>query len=667
MNKQKLSKSDIKKACDILRRDDGVGAENYIEQFSWLIFLKVFENVEDELQELVEADGREYKQIIEKEYRWSNWANKDWKDKDELVSFINKDLFPYLKNLKGTPEKEKIADLFRDITQRIQTPHTILDVAEKLNEIKMEHFQDTHLLSQVYEEIIQEVGSSAGWSGEFYTPRPLIRLMIKIVNPKLGDVILDPFVGSAGFLVESHDYIRSNLKSIGVKERKTLQEKTFFGQEKKPLPYLIGTMNMILHRILNPNIIRTNTLMEDVHNIPDSKKVDVILTNPPFGGKENRSVQDNFPIKLAATEALALQYVMRMLKQKGKCGIVLPESDIIFKGGKYKKIRSELLSKYNVHTIISLPKGIFKSVGADVKTYLLFFNKESSTNKIWYYELIGNYTRQNQVTDKDLKDIYKSYQNKTESEHSWFIDISQLKQNNYNLRAINKNRKNKIKELSSNEFQSINQLLKDTLKISKLQKDIENIKKTIPSTEKYEIGNLIERSKKQITINDKKTYKRVTIKLHQKGVVVRDKVKGENIGTKKQFIIKQNQFLISKIDARNGAFGIVSEECDGAIITGNFWAYDINQKLISSQYLKYLLSSSDFSLIFDLSSQGLTNRRYLQEDIFLKQTILLPEMKYQKKVSFILNNLQQLVHNSAKLETHLSNFTRFTINDLVFT
>jgi len=461
MNKQKLSKSDIKRACNILRMDAGVGPGNYIEQFSWLIFLKVFENVEEELQELAEADRKKYKKIVDSEYRWSNWANKDWKDKDKLVNFVNKDLFPYLKTLRGTPEKEKVADIFRDITQRIDSPHTLLDVIDELNKIKMHHFQDTHLLSQIYEEILQEVGSSAGWSGEFYTPRPLIRLMIKIVSPKIGETILDPFVGSAGFLVESHDHIRSSLKSIGVKERKTLQEKTFYGQEKKPLPYLIGTMNMILHRILNPNIIRTNTLMEDVLNIPDSKKVDVILTNPPFGGKENTSVQDNFPIKTGSTEALALQYVMRSLKSGGRCGIILPEGQLMFGGGAFKKIREELLTKFNVTAIISLPQGVFAQMGAGVKTNIVFFEKSGSTKEIWYGEVEGKFTKKQITQDKDMEAIFDKWKNKNVSKISWVVSKKELEKNNYDISPKNPNN-NTISSLRKPEV-----ILKDIYKGNK--------------------------------------------------------------------------------------------------------------------------------------------------------------------------------------------------------
>ncbi|MBI4226171.1 N-6 DNA methylase [Candidatus Roizmanbacteria bacterium] len=437
MDKSQLSKADIKRACDILRMDDGVGASNYIEQLSWLLFLKVFENIEDELREIAGTERRKYEEIIEQEYKWSSWAKRDWKDKDELVYFVNQKMFPYLRGLKGTPEKEKVAEIFREITNRIHSAHTILDTIDILDQIKMEHFQDTHLLSQVYEEILQELGSEGGWSGEFYTPRPIIRLMIKIIKPKLGEVVLDPFVGSGGFLVESFDYIQKTNPKMGVKEWEMLQRKTFYGQEKKPLPYLIGMMNLILHRILVPNLIRTNTLMEDVHNMPDSRKVDVILTNPPFGGKENKSVQGNYPIPTSATEGLALQYVMRRLKNGGRCGIVLPEGQILFGGGSFQAIREELLQKFNVTAIISLPQGTFAQMGAGVKTNLIFFEKAGPTKEIWFSEVEGKFTKKKIIQDNNMDKVFASFQKREVSDSSWILSIDDIAKKGYDLSAKN--------------------------------------------------------------------------------------------------------------------------------------------------------------------------------------------------------------------------------------
>src|SRR3989338_5115811 len=435
--KDGLTKSEIKRVCDILRRDDGVGAKDYIEQFSWLLFLRVFEGVEAQLKELEGAEGRKYKPIIDAEYQWSAWAGKDWKDKDELIYFINQKLFPYLKALKGTKEKDKIGEIFRELPgNRIRSPHNLLDVIEILNKIEKHHFQDTNLLSQVYEEILQAMGSEGGWSGEFYSPRPLIRLMVKIVNPQLGETVLDPFVGSGGFLVESFNHIYEN-STKDVRAWRTLQTKTLYGQEKKPLPFLIGTMNLILHHVLVPNITRTNTFMEDVHNMHESEKMDVILTNPPFGAEEPKAVQNNYPIQVGATEGLALQYVMKRLKNGGRCGIILPEGNILFGGGAMARIREDLLTKFNVSAIISLPQGTFAQMGAGVKTNLVFFEKTGATKEIWYGEVQGKFTKKKIIQDENLQEVFEKWKKREVSDTSWIVPVETIKEGGYDISPKN--------------------------------------------------------------------------------------------------------------------------------------------------------------------------------------------------------------------------------------
>lgn len=441
MTKQSLTKSEIKGVCDILRQDDGVGAKDYVEQFSWLLFLKVFEDVEKQLKDLAEAESQKYQYIISPQYHWSSWTTKDWKDKDELIHFVNKDLFPYLISLKGNKQKDKISEIFRELPgNKIRSPHNLLDIIKVLNKLEMKDFQDTHLLSQVYEEILQEMGNEGGWSGEVYTPRPVVRLVIKMIDPKIGEEIFDPFTGSAGFLIEAFNYLRDKNK-IGVKEWKILQNKTFSGIEKKPLPFLIGTMNMILHQILVPDLERANTFNTDIHNINEKERVDIILTNPPFGAKDNRKdIQSNFPIPISATEGLALQYVMKKLKKGGRCGVVLPEGQILFGGGAFQKIREELLDKFNLHSVISLPQGVFTQMGAGVKTNLLFFDKTGPTKEIWYGEIEGKFTKKKVITDEHLESIFKKWKKREVSENSWIVKIDEIKERGFDISPKNPNK-----------------------------------------------------------------------------------------------------------------------------------------------------------------------------------------------------------------------------------
>ncbi|WP_198018149.1 HsdM family class I SAM-dependent methyltransferase [Hippea jasoniae] len=377
-----------------------------------------------------------------------------------------------MKNLSGTPEKEKISEIFKEISgNKIKSVFNLLDVIEKINKINFSDYEDTHILSQVYEELLLEMGSEAGWGGEFYTPRPVIRFIINVIKPKIGEKILDPFGGSAGFLVEAYKYIIEHNKNLTVKDTDILKNKTLYGHEKKPLPFLLGTMNLILHGITNPNYYRKNTLMEDVHNIQDDEKFDIIITNPPFGGKENRQVQNNFPYPIASTEALALQYIMRKLKNGGRVGMVLPEGQIMFGSGKFEEIRKELLEKFNVFAIISLPQGVFSSMGAGVKTNLVFFEKTGeSTKEIWYYDLEGKFTKTQKIKDEHFKDVLEKIEKIEISENSWVVSIDEIIKRDYDLTAKNPNKKEEI------EYKEPKEIL---LEIENLDYEIEKILKDI--------------------------------------------------------------------------------------------------------------------------------------------------------------------------------------------
>lgn len=449
INRKDLA-GDIWRACDIMRRDDGTtGVLEYMEQLSWLIFLKVFEDVENRLEAEAEFARRSYQPIIDPKYRWSSWVRKDWRG-DELIQFINGKFFPHLRSLKGTPEKEMISTIFNEISgNRMKSPYNLKDVINLIDRINFNEVEDSHVVSQVYEELLLRMGKEGGVAGEFYTPRPIVRLVVRIVDPEIGKTILDPFCGSCGFLAESYKHMKEP-KDPTLKEYKLLQTETFYAQEKKPLPYLLGVMNCILHGLLTPSVIRKNTLEDNIRNIPNAQRFDVILTNPPFGGKEGRQIQQNFPIQSQATELLALQYVMKKLRSRGKCGIVLPEG-VLFRGDAFAQVKEELLENYNLHTIVSLPSGAFANVassGQGPKTNLLFFERTGPTKEIWYYELIPpegkKYTKGNPIVDEDLKDCYEKWKRRAISENSWIVPVQEVTKRGYDLTAKNPSRKDEL-------------------------------------------------------------------------------------------------------------------------------------------------------------------------------------------------------------------------------
>jgi type I restriction enzyme M protein len=457
VNRRDLA-NDVWRACDIMRRDDGTtGVLEYMEQLSWLIFLKVFEDIENRLEDEAKFSGREYQPIIEPKYRWSSWARKDWRG-DELIRFIDDDLFPYLRSLRGTPEKEKISMIFNEIAgNRMKSPYNLKDVISLIDGIDFNDAEDSHVLSQVYEDLLLRLGKEGGIAGEFYTPRPIVRLMVKIVDPKIGETIFDPFCGSCGFLAESYKHMIGS-RNITVEEYEKLQKDTFHAQEKKPFPYLIGVMNCILHGLLTPNVVRKNTLEDNIRNIPEARRHNVILTNPPFGGKEGRQIQQNFPVQSQATELLALQYVMKSLKQNGRCGIVVPEG-VLFRGDAFAQVKKELLENFNLHTIVSLPSGVFANVtssGQGPKTNLLFFDRTGPTKEIWYYEHVPQgdkkYTKANPITDDDLKDCYEKWKKREISEYSWVVPVEEIVKRGYDLTAKNPNKKEEAEYKSPREL-----------------------------------------------------------------------------------------------------------------------------------------------------------------------------------------------------------------------
>lgn len=460
MNRQDLSNI-IKTACNIMRQKGKLIPLQYVEQLSWLLFLKLFDNLEEQKKLL----NPNYEPIIKQKYQWHNWSKKY--TGDELKKFINEDLLPGLSSLTGTPQKAKIGSIFSEISNYMKSGYALAELIQLLDTIDFSKSEDSQILSIVYEDLLMyTAGQQGGGAGEFYTPRPIIRFMIKIIQPKIGEKILDPFCGSAGFLVESFKFLRDKAKTL--KEHNILQGETFYGQEAKGFPYLVGTMNCMLHGIESPNIsfLELGTFAEDIRSIPDDRRVEVILTNPPFGGEEDKKLLSNFPIKTSDTELAGLFYCMRKLKTKGRCGIVQPEGILFRTSGAYLQAKKELLQNLNLHTIISLPSGVFANVspkgGSGPKTNLLFFEKGLPTKEIWYYELTPpngkNYTKNNSIKDEHLEDAYKKWQKREISENSWIVKVEDIIENEYDLSAKNPNRIKPIEypkpeELHSNIFQ----------------------------------------------------------------------------------------------------------------------------------------------------------------------------------------------------------------------
>jgi len=470
MDRQTLANK-IWSACDIMRRDK-LYLLQYIEQISWMLFLKLFEELEKKTKIGAEVFGEEYQPVIESKFQWSNLSELEAKDQ---LAFVNNELFPYLQGFSQSqiPIKRLIGQVFEDLRNYMRSPFNFKDVVNLLNELDFSNPEDSHIISQVYEELLLKMGQEGGASGEFYTPRPIIRLMVKIIDPKIGERVFDPFAGSGGFLAESFRYLQGKNPKMTVKEMAVLQNETFYGNEAKSLPFLLGIMNLLLNGLQSPHILKTNTFAEDLTSIPDSERYDIILTNPPFGGVEGKEVLQSFPIKSSDTELLALYYVMKKLKPGGRAGIVLPEGILFRTGGTYTGIKKELLENFNLHTIISLPPGVFANVSASgqgPKTNLLFFEKGKPTQEIWYYELTPHqgvkYTKKNPILDEHTADAFEKWQKRAKSENSWVVSVEEIVAKNYDLSAKNPSGKGEIEHKSPGQL--IKSILEKELEIQKI-------------------------------------------------------------------------------------------------------------------------------------------------------------------------------------------------------
>ncbi len=443
----------FKNIDDVLWNEAGCTTElDYTEQTSWMLFLKYLDDLEQERAMEADLEGKPYEFLIDESHRWTRWAAPKKADGsfdhdramigDDLIEFINTDLFPYLAGFKarasGTDTIEyKIGAIFGEIKNKFQSGYSLREALESMDALRFHSQKEKYELSHLYEAKIRNMGNAGRNGGEYYTPRPLIRAMINVIQPKIGETIYDGACGSAGFLCEAHDHLRKG--TLTTEQLNTLQTRTFWGKEKKSLAYIIGTMNMILHGINAPNIIHANSLTENLADIQEKDRFDIILANPPFGGKERSEIQQNFPIKTGETAFLFLQHFIKKLKAGGRAAVVIKNTFLSNSDNASKALRKELLEACNLHTVLDCPGGTF--LGAGVKTVVLFFQKGAPTQNIWFYELDPgrNLGKTNPLNDGDLGEFVELQKTFAASERSWTVAIRDVDRNTFDLSVKNPN------------------------------------------------------------------------------------------------------------------------------------------------------------------------------------------------------------------------------------
>lgn len=442
-------RSVIDSARKTMRKDAGLNGDlDRIPQFAWLLFLKAFDGLEME-REIVEDD---YRPAIEAPFRWRDWAADriNGRTGDDLLGFVEDELFPYLCELKGDTVRDPrdvLATVFKETYNRMVSGYLLSDVIEQVNKVDFTSSEDVHTMALLYESMLREMRDAAGDSGEFYTPRPVIRFMVQMVDPRLGEIVLDPACGTGGFLVETLEHLLPQVSTVA--EREELA-KNLRGVEKKPLPYLLGTMNLLLHGLSRPNLIRGNALAHPLTEIKRAEKVDVIVTNPPFGGEEEKSILTNFPAgtQTAETAWLFMQLVQRMLRDGGRCAIVAPNG-VLFAEGAGARIKESLLTNCNLHTVVRLGSGVFAPY-TDIPSNLLFFEKNGPTEEVWFYEIPTpddrkKYSKTRPMRFDEFSDCVEWWGGaprlgRAESERAWRVDLAAVADSGWNLDLKNPNR-----------------------------------------------------------------------------------------------------------------------------------------------------------------------------------------------------------------------------------
>lgn len=439
----------VKNACDQLNAE-GVDARNYVEQLAWLFFLKAFDETETRKEQEAAFDDKSYERRLAGEYAWSHWA-KNTDHADDMLEFVDGKLWIKLtspepkKGLGNDPLAQRFRRIFDNVRNYSRRGVSFARVVQQVDKLHFSSETDVIVLSEIYEDLLKRVAAdSAGYAGEFYTQRHIIRAMVEVVRPEIGERVYDPCLGTAGFLGEAADFIRRN-STLSTTQLDALQHRTFYGLELKPLTYLLGSMNMILHGVEGANLELANTLEVHTQNVAERDKYHVILANPPYGGKMSQELQTNFRVRSGATECLFLQHIMANLAKGGRAAVIVPEG-VLFRGGPDQKVRKELLEHFRLHTILSLPAGCFLPY-TGVKTNVIFFDRTEDgvgTDSVWYYDLTNDGFELKQtrkpIPGGQFPDFLAKWKDRAAGENSWAVPIADIVARGYDLSAKNPNK-----------------------------------------------------------------------------------------------------------------------------------------------------------------------------------------------------------------------------------
>lgn len=667
----------IKSARDIMRKDKGLNGDlDRLPLLTWIMFLKFLDDREKLEEARASIGGKKYKSAIEAPYRWRDWAtNKAGITGDELIAFVNQDeavrpdgkrgvgLLAYLRKLQSTNgdrRRDVIATVFDGIINRMISGYLLRDVINLVDGIHFDSSEEIHTLARLYESMLREMRDAAGDSGEFYTPRPVIQFMVAVTDPKLGEVVLDPACGTGGFLAESFAHFAKQCKTV--QDRKSLQEKSIRGGEAKPLPYMLSQMNLLLHGLDAPAIDYGNSLAVKITEIGPSDQVDVILTNPPFGGEEERGILSNFPTdkQTAETAILFLQLIMRMLRRPttarptaGRAAVVVSDGLLSTKGV-HSRVKQQLLNECNLHTIIRLPRGVF-SPYTPIKTNLLFFDRGTPTKGVWFYEMPQPtdrqmYTKTKPILASEFEPCLQWWKKRKKSECAWYVPVEELEKREFDLDVTNPNR---APDAAKSEPVAIFHTIEKSLQslqsgISHLEQTLRSVPMTFTKEKPRQLSTAITLRKEFVTISDDEQYRLVTVQLHGRGLKLRSVTQGQDIRTKKQQVLRDGELVVAEIDAKMGGFGIVPSELVGAIVSSHYFIYTIDESRLDRRFLDWFLKSGLAEAWIQPFVKGSTNYASIRQNHFPLLDLRLPDLKTQQE---FVERLGELGDHATELAT----------------
>ena len=668
----------IKKARSIMRKDKGLNGDlDRLPLLTWLMFLKFLDDLEIQREAEAQMANIKFKPLIAEPYRWRDWAKELNPTGDELLDFINKDevvnpfstkktdkiagLFYYLRNIANDADASDvssrrlvIATVFKGVDNRMKSGFLLRDVIDQINKIHFDSSEELHTLGMLYEGMLRDMRDAAGDSGEFYTPRPLVKVLVEILNPQLGEVVEDPASGTGGFLVEAFKHLAEQVDTV--EKREVLQTLSVRGCEPKSLPFLLCQMNLVLHGMDSPVIDSGNSLRFKLNEIGEKERVDVILTNPPFGGEEEKGIQGNFPENLRTSETalLFLQLIMRKLRRSAtvanlpaRAAVVIPNG-LLSGSGVAEQIRTMLLKDFRLTTVLRLPAGVFAPY-TSIPSNVLFFERGVPDKEVWFYEIhppVGkkNFTKTNPLSAEHLEEFKQWWGNRSKTASAWSISIEELLDNHSKLDYKHPENSLDVDEMTFEEL---------TKSVSDFNESIESITPQIKLADQSlakswpisKVGSLVTPIDRSETVQLDKEYKLLGVRLDFRGAFLREVVTGSTSSATKLNQVKAGDFIYSRLFAWRGSFGIIPPELDGCYVSNEFPLWEIDETKVKKDFLLEWLRLPTTLAEVERCCTGSTpqSRNRFKEEFFLGLDMPLPkEMSVQDDLIRELNLFKEV-------------------------